>query len=92
MKLPHGLSPVWLSIPAIVFILIVGLIVARLPVFRAATTLNPEGEGKYSVKSSPLPISQNQLVEVKNQIENFWQIESGMQMPVIDRQISLPID
>lgn len=92
MKLPHGLSPVWLSIPAMIFVLVVDLLIAKLPIFRAATIQNPEGSGIYKPIPASNITSPDSLTEIRNQLSNFTNIESSMQMPVIDRQISLPID
>ncbi len=92
MKLPHGLSPIWLSIPAIVFMLVISWFVTRLPVFRAATIQNPEGSGIFKPSPNPKLYQSDGLTEIRQELDNFSQIEAAMQMPVIDRQISLPID
>lgn len=92
MKLPHGLSPIWLSIPAIIFILVVGLLVAKLPEFRAATIQNPQGNSQFIPSPTPKLSKPDALLEVLKGLDNFQSIESAMQMPVIDKQISLPID
>lgn len=92
MKLPHGLSPIWLSIPAIIFILIVGFLASRLPVFRAATIQNPQGNNVFVPTPAPKLSQPDMLSDVMKGLDNFTNVESAMQMPIIDTGISLPID
>ncbi|MBI5358567.1 hypothetical protein HZB69_02975 [Candidatus Amesbacteria bacterium] len=75
-----------------IFVLVVDLLIAKLPIFRAATIQNPEGSGIYKPIPASNITSPDSLTEIRNQLSNFTNIESSMQMPVIDRQISLPID
>lgn len=92
MKLPHGLSPIWLSIPAIIFILIVGLFVTKLPPFQAATIQNPQGTELILPTPTSNLSKPDALLEIRQTLNNFNTLEAAMQMPIIDIQISLPKD
>jgi hypothetical protein len=92
MKLPHGLSPLWLSIPATIFVLVIVFLVARLPVFRAATIQNPEGEKIILPTPASINNIPDSLNNIRIQLNEFDILTNSMQIPAMDRQISLPID
>jgi len=81
-----------MAIPAGIFILVLGWFVLRLPVFKSASIINPEGSGVFSVTPSPIPISKFPLSELNNQISEFVVDDQSLVMPVFDRAISLPLE
>lgn len=92
MKLPHGLSPIWLAIPAAIFVLVLGWFVLRLPVFKSASIINPEGTGVFKVLPSPIPKPKYPLNELNIQINEFVVEDQSLIMPIYDRAISLPLE
>lgn len=92
MKLPRGLSPIWISIPAGIFILVLGWFVLRLPTLKSASIVNPEGKGTFSSTPAPEPIIKYPLEELKRQIDDFQVDDPNLVMPLFDKNISLPLE
>mgnify|MGYP001610398639 CR=1 FL=1 len=92
MKLPHGLSSVWMAIPAGIFILVLGWFVFRLPVFKSASIISPEGKGIFSPSPIPSPLPKYPLNELDKQISEFVVEDQSLIMPVFDKNILLPLE
>ena len=81
-----------MAIPAGIFILVLGWFVLRLPVFKSASIINPEGSGVFKTNPSPVPINKYPLGELNKQISEFVVDDQSLVMPVFDRAISLPLE